>query len=121
MWIKFDNDVGIAYFPTVQSLQRYSRTFWVIAVLLLVGGQLAHAYSDCRACHSDAEHCHSDSGESQPSEPHDCCHTHPSASFVGLDSHGFVSLHLVCATLPVTNDSLPDSPVQEIDHPPQLS
>ena len=112
--------------PAMQRFQRYSQTFWVIAILLLVGGQLAHAYSDyretvCQTSHSDSEHHHSDSGASQSSESNHCCHTHPPANSVSLDSHGFVSPHLVCGTLPVTNDSVPEPPVQEIDYPPQLS
>lgn len=110
----------------MQVVQRYAWIFRAIAILLLVGGQLAHAFYDgreiaCQSSHSKSEQQHSETGAEDSPAPHHCCHSHPTDIFAAWDSAGLASPHLRCGLLSVTDDSLPEPPVQEIDYPPQLS
>ena len=110
----------------MRRLERFSRTFWVVAVLLLAGAQLAHAYSEC--CEATGEATNTDAGQHDASstdrhstEPHHCCHTHTYDISCFSDSTGLPRLHLIFGTPAVMVASFPESPVKEIDHPPQLS
>lgn len=110
----------------MRRLARFSRTFWVVAILLLAGAQLAHAYCECReatgeATHTDAEQHDASSTDRHSTEPHHCCQTHTYDISSVSDSAGLPRLHLISGAPAVMVASLPESPVKEIDHPPQLS
>lgn len=100
-------------FCAVLMLRRYLRVFWAAAAMLVVGAQLSHALED----HSDVG-CESRHAEA---EPHHCCHAHSPASLVNLDSHATFIPPPVCGEASVMTHAIPDPPVREIDHPPQLS
>ncbi len=110
----------------LRTIRHHASLFWIIALLLLVGGQVAHASLDAEH-HED--HCnsqHTDAGKPSPepakkAEPHHCCHTHSPATSVVSDDRGLATPHLRSGSLPVINDFAPEQPVREIDHPPQLS
>jgi hypothetical protein len=100
-------------FRHLQTIRRYSRIFWTIAALLLATGQVTHAFEDhskvgCESRHAEAE-------------PHHCCHAHAPANLVNMDSHATFNPPLVCGDAGVITHSIPEPPVREIDHPPQLS
>jgi hypothetical protein len=110
----------------MRRLERFSRIFWVVAILLLAGAQLAHAYCECReaigeATDTDAGQHDAGSTDSHSTEPHHCCHTHTHDISCLSDSTGLARLHPISGTPAVMVASFPESPVKEIDHPPQLS
>lgn len=112
---------------SVQRLSSFDQIFWMLAVLLMLGGHLAHAYdhseavSDCQCSHLGAEHKHSDSrGSDDSKDSTHCCHIHAPAVVGRLSSHVMIFPHLTDSRFLTKNDSLPDPPVQEIDYPPQL-
>ncbi|MFZ4483992.1 MAG: hypothetical protein ACOYOL_08445 [Chthoniobacterales bacterium] len=97
----------------MQTLRRSSRIFWTVAAMLLATGQLTHALEDhaevaCESRHADEE-------------SHHCCHAHAPASLVNLDSHPTFNRPPVCGEVGLMSLALPEPPVREIDHPPQLS
>ena len=110
----------------MRTIQRYAQLFWAVAILLLVGGQLAHAYSDYREItgqtrHSDSDHQHSDSGEDTSTSHHDGNHSHSPINVAIWEFAQLITPHFHSGKLSVAGDSIPEPPVQEIDYPPQLS
>jgi hypothetical protein len=106
----------------MQFLSKHVRLVWAIAILLMAGGHLAHAYEDLTACD---EVC---SGEhtSQP-EPQDCpmggeC-THPFAHgvFILPDAPDRLFVALTMTSFSDHVEGSMDGPCREIDYPPPVS
>ncbi|MGC1480147.1 MAG: hypothetical protein WA771_06565 [Chthoniobacterales bacterium] len=123
--------------PPVPKLPTSSRLIWVIAVFLLLGSQFAHAWSDyqeikCATEHADSDHNHhSPTGKDhhppngqeneQSTESHSCSHSHSHVDVIAFDELTRAASATLSSRLAVTDGIAPDSPVREIDYPPQLS
>ena len=53
--------------------------------------------------------------------PSDCCHTHSHGAVVIVDTLSLLVGDGLTDQVKKFDDTVPDSPVREIDHPPQLS
>lgn len=107
---------------------KFLRAFWMATLLVMTGTQIAHATTgvlapslEIPAAHtSHSDHDHSDSEHGDCPANH-CCHLHSFASLFRVEPHDFRSPLVAGEKLSSFEQPLPDSPVREIDHPPQLS
>jgi len=101
------------------------RTLWVAALVLLAISQVLHAYEDFeRVTHAELhDHGHDSKNDDHSSNEAEHCH-------FGMEhSHGVAVITEVsflrsvsCVSgLPAPTTVLPESPVAEIEYPPQLS
>jgi hypothetical protein len=81
--------------------------------MLVAAAQLTHAFEDHSKVGCDSRHAEA--------EPHHCCHAHTPAHLVNLDSHNVFTPLLACGEACTMSHAIPEPPVREIDHPPQLS
>ena len=123
--------------PVVPELIFSPKLTWVIAVSLLLGGQFAHAWSDfqeikCATEHADSDHDHhSPSGKDhhapagqeneKSTESHSCSHSHSHIDVIAFDELTRAASATLTSRLAVTDGIAPESPVREIDYPPQIS
>lgn len=106
----------------MQSCLKFARIFWVLAILLMAGGQLAHAYEDtsCASLHA-SEH----ASKSQPQQDcpagHVCCssHSHILGAFIEVPQFAFVVS--ISGNFIDDGNFVIEGPAREIDYPPQLS
>jgi len=98
----------------------------MIAAFLLLAGEAAHAYLNfgegCCAEMHQAGHA-SDTGddESSPAVPEHCCHNHVTLHGFALPMAAIFGPHVLGELVSVGDQSVPEPPVREIDHPPQLA
>jgi hypothetical protein len=73
-------------------------------------------------CGSHAEQ-HQSAGDSAQSttSPSDCCHTHSHGAVVIVDTVSLLVGDVLTDLVLKSDNTVPDSPVREIDYPPQLS
>jgi len=107
----------------MQICLKYARMFWVVAILMMACGQMAHAYQDSACAIEHASERKSPDTKQQPECPsgHKCCTSHshiigalheaPKFNFVSSISSGYIDRGV--------RDI--EAPVQEIEYPPQLS
>lgn len=101
---------------------KYLRLVWAVAILLIAGGHLAHAWEDLISCDAVC------SGEhSSQTEPQDCpkggeC-SHPFAHgfFILPDAPDRLFIALTTTSFPFHVEGSMDGPCREIDYPPQVS
>lgn len=100
---------------------KYARVFWVVAILMMAGGQLAHSYQDSSCATEHASERTSSKDQTDCPMGHSCCKSHshvigavaeaPTLNFVSPNSSDFID----CGVRVV------EGPTREIDYPPQLS
>ncbi len=102
---------------------RSVRIFWTIAILLMAGGQVVHAYQELK-CVTD----HSAQGQSSVPDKQDCpanhaccCHAHSHGIATLAEVPSFSHLSLSSSSFSTRNESYIEGPCREIDYPPQLS
>ena len=107
----------------MQLCLKFTRFFWVIAILMMASGQIAHAYQDSSCGSEHATEQHTSDGKQQSGCPaeHACCSTHshilgtltdtPAFAFIISDTPAYIEF----------GDTAVEGPVFEIDYPPQLS
>ena len=62
-----------------------------------------------------------DSDQQSPSSQAECCPPHSHTALVTIDAVSVPIEHVLSDLVLKSDDTVPDSPVREIDHPPQLS
>jgi len=107
-------------------LRHSAALLWAILLLLFVGGELAHGCETCpehacAAAHGDSAPAPSDHSDESPASPHLCCQSHAALFAMPFDRLALERSPHSVQFLPVSPDSVPESPVREIDHPPQLA
>ncbi len=106
----------------MQFCLKFARIFWVLAILLMAGGQLAHAYEDtsCASLHASENASKSKQQQDCP-VGHVCCssHSHILGTFGDVPPFGFVPS--TTSTFIDCGNTVIEGPAREIDYPPQLS
>lgn len=101
---------------------RYVQIGWVVAILLMAGGQLAHAYMDltCSKDHVSESQQSPAPGDDCP-VGHCCVHSHLQIKMAAVDSAGDMIPDTSACSFPSREEMALDGPTREIDYPPQLS
>lgn len=96
------------------------RIFWMLAVLLMAGGQALHAHADMAKA---AEHasCSHDAKADDCRTDASCCHMHVSGATVTPGAAAVACTQTLSHSLPIVDESYLDGPRGDIDYPPQLS
>lgn len=98
--------------------RKYLQFFWMAVILLIAGGQLAHAYQEitCAKAHSEE----TSSSENCPTE-HQCCTAHSNG--IGLISNSALSDEMSSSAITYFDDDAAYSGgvLDEIEYPPRLS
>jgi len=101
---------------------RYVQIVWVVAILLMAGGQVAHAYVSlkCSKDHTAESQQFPASGDDCPMG-HCCCHSHLHTNLAIVDSGTELVPDISTCSFSCRDKTVIDGPPREIDYPPQLS
>lgn len=105
----------------MQTCLKYTRVFWVVAILLMAGGQVVDAYQDFTCAKQHASERQTSKNQSDCPANHTCCHGHSHATGMLSDAPDFAFAALPAENLFDYSDAVVEGPVREIDYPPQLS
>ncbi len=102
---------------------KHLRILWAIAILVMAGGQFAHAYQDlkCVATHAAQEQSSVPDKQDCPANHACCCHAHSHGIATLVEVPSFFHLSLGSSSFSTCNESYIEGPCREIDYPPQLS
>lgn len=107
----------------MQLCLKYARLAWVVAILLMAGGQIAHALQDASCSKEHASERSSSSLQDQPDCPagHSCCksHSHVIGALEEVSPYTFIVS--ASGTFIDCGARAAEGPVQDIEYPPQLS
>lgn len=99
---------------------RHVRIFWMLAILMMAGGQLLHAREQFIPA-KDHIHCsHEASTDDCPTDA-SCCHLHASGATVTTESPRLKSIQALSHYLSILDETCLEGPRRDIDYPPQLS
>ncbi len=106
----------------MQFCVKHIRIVWVIAILLMAGGQAAHAYADLTVVEDHAAERQQSpaSGDDCP-VGHCCGHSHLHTKLAVVDSVRTLIPDTSVCLFSFRDEMALDGPSREIDYPPQLS
>jgi hypothetical protein len=100
-------------------LRRHIHILWVVAVLLMAGGQVLHAWQDDSCAREHACEERSDAGECPAG--HACCNSHAHVTIAFSEFPQVFSLEAVSLVSQTLDESYSGGAIKRIDLPPQLS
>ena len=100
---------------------RHVRIFWMLAILLMAGGQLLHAHEELGAAIQEHVHCSHDAATDDCSADTTCCHLHSSGATVSTEVTLLAATQTVSRYLSILDETCLDGPRGDIEYPPQLS
>ncbi len=106
----------------MQFCVKHIRIVWVIAILLMAGGQAAHAYVDLTVAEDHAAERQQSpaSGDDCP-VGHCCGHCHVHTKLAVVDSVDALIPDTAARSFSSCDEVALDGPSRDIDYPPQLS
>jgi hypothetical protein len=98
------------------------RIFGLAALLFVVAGAMLHAADELQAFPT-ADECghHSDAASDDCPAGNSCCHAHGSSLVLPGESSGIFRAPSLSLRFQLSDESLPEGCLREIDYPPQLS
>ncbi|MBN8707965.1 MAG: hypothetical protein J0I10_01200 [Verrucomicrobia bacterium] len=107
----------------MQICLKYARMFWVLAVLFMASGQIAHAYQDSSCATQHASERQKSDSKQQPDCPagHSCCNSHSHILGALAEAPAYAFVALASGSFQDHGDTVVEGPIAEIDYPPQLS
>ncbi len=98
---------------------KYLRVFWLATILVMVGGQLVHAWEELSCVSEHAEHAE-DKG-SNCAANHECCKTHVQSAMDLVKTSGLTGIKHVFTFSVAADDVAIEGFRQKIKYPPRLS
>ena len=96
------------------------RIFWMLALLLMAGGQVLHARAELAAAKDHAHCSHEATSDECPADT-SCCHLHTSGATLLSSGNLVPTSQALSHNLPILDETCLEGPRGEIDYPPQLS
>jgi hypothetical protein len=104
----------------VSPFLKHLRIFWMLAILLMAGGQLLHAQEQFLTT-TDHVHCSHDSRTDDCATDAGCCHLHSSTATVATEIPRLAAIQTLSHYLVILDETCLEGPRRDIDYPPQLS